>query len=281
MPTTHLSHQRPLLCRRVHLIDGDTLEGHARDRVDIVLLTDGAAFHLDAPLGTGSIIIAAPGTRYTLERTRGVDAYVLSVLGDWLMDEARASWRNEEGLPAFWTGVLLHRTASLPRFTLSPETLRGVVRELEDLRAATEDTAPLYLKATLLKLLAITGAAYARETQSADDEVALPLPVTRVLDEIEHSLADGHPFRVADAAAAAAITADHLCRLFREATGESPRAYYQRRRVQEAARLLHDPTRSVGAIAKQLGYCDAAHFTNIFKGVQGVTPSAYRKRFGR
>lgn len=263
---------------------------------EICVLTDGSAVHasgtrrVDAPatgahterVGPGTVILAEAGGVHAFERPRGLGLYAVAFLPAWLLDDLRASWEQEDSISPLWSTTLLRagKAARTTRISLPVDTLRAAVRELEDLRTDYAAASPLFRKAALLKLMALIAGAYQAEPH-AHDEATHPMPVARILDEIEHSLNEGRPFRMTDAAAAAAMTSDHLCRLFRDATGESPRSYYQRRRAQAAARLLLDPARPVAEIAAALGYCDAAHFCNTFKRVQGESPSAYRRRHGR
>jgi len=292
-----ISHQRPVHSQWFRLTDGESATLHGEEQVDICIVTEGTAIHHGASaaplapqglgkerrIGPGSVVIAGPGRGHGFEQPRGMTMLAVSFLAEWLLDDLRASWGDQGLLPPFWAAVIFRRShaARLPHFTLTPETLQMVTREADDLAHPQSGPAPprLYLKATLLKLMALLGEAHAREPHAEDPATAFSLPVTRVLDEIEQSLAEGQPFRVTNAAASAAMTSDHLARLFHEATGETPRAYYQRRRAQVAAALLLDPARSITGIAGQLGFCDAAHFCNAFKRIHGQSPSAYRKHY--
>ena len=292
-PVEHPARQ-PVRCRRLDLPDGETATLGERHAFELCVLIEGSAIHDDGPalpapsnavterIGPGTVLVAGPGHGHALEQPRGLVLYTVSFRRDWLMDDLRASWGQEELLPPLWSAVLLHggSASRTTRVSVPVDTLRAAMRELEDLRAAEEGTPPslLYLKASLFKLMALISAAHQTEPNGSGDSATRSLPIARLLDDIEQSLADGRPFRVIEAAASAAMSSDHLCRLFRDATGETPRAYYQRRRAQAAARLLLDPARSIAGIAKQLGYCDAAHFCNTFKRVHGESPSAFRKR---
>lgn len=49
-------------------------------------------------------------------------------------------------------------------------------------------------------------------------------------------------------------------------------------RIDEAVRLLADPTRRVGDIAVEVGFSDSAHFCHVFKRQVGVSAREYRVR---
>ncbi|HEY6074102.1 MAG TPA: helix-turn-helix domain-containing protein, partial [Anaerolineales bacterium] len=61
----------------------------------------------------------------------------------------------------------------------------------------------------------------------------------------------------------------------------SPLNYVQKLRVAAAKRLLENNHRTMQEISDAVGYQDAAYFRQLFQRHTGVSPSAYRKRFGR
>jgi transcriptional regulator GlxA family with amidase domain len=67
-------------------------------------------------------------------------------------------------------------------------------------------------------------------------------------------------------------------RRFRSATGDSPRAYIQRYRIEAAKRLLENTRSTISEICYQIGYEDMGFFRRIFKRQVGLTPYEYRQR---
>jgi AraC-like DNA-binding protein len=51
----------------------------------------------------------------------------------------------------------------------------------------------------------------------------------------------------------------------------------QRTRYATAQELLKDPQRTIGEIARMLGYSDHAHFTRAFQRWTGLTPRDFRR----
>ncbi len=70
----------------------------------------------------------------------------------------------------------------------------------------------------------------------------------------------------------------HFDRLFRAEMGCSPRAYCDRRCLDQARALLADPQRAIKQIAHQLGFTDASHFAKWFRRRTGAAPRAWRRR---
>jgi AraC family transcriptional activator of mtrCDE len=66
--------------------------------------------------------------------------------------------------------------------------------------------------------------------------------------------------------------------LFKQATGQSPKAYWTKAIMKQAAVILWESTQSITAIAEDLGYSSIHHFTKQFSHFYGVSPSEFRKR---
>ncbi|MEL4203725.1 AraC family transcriptional regulator [Plesiomonas shigelloides] len=78
-----------------------------------------------------------------------------------------------------------------------------------------------------------------------------------------------------------AVTERTLLRRFAKATGYTPYEYLQRLRIQRACELLETTTESFTLIANQVGYDDSGACRKAFIRIMGLTPSAFRQRFGR
>ena len=72
----------------------------------------------------------------------------------------------------------------------------------------------------------------------------------------------------------------NFVRRFKHATGDSPLIYLQKLRIAAAKRLLESDHRTMQEIGGAVGYQDVAFFRQLFERHTGVSPSAYRRRFG-
>lgn len=72
----------------------------------------------------------------------------------------------------------------------------------------------------------------------------------------------------------------NFVRRFKRATGDSPLMYLQKVRVAAARRLLENNHRTMQEISESVGYQDVAFFRSLFQRHTGVSPSAYREKFG-
>jgi len=69
------------------------------------------------------------------------------------------------------------------------------------------------------------------------------------------------------------VSCNHL---FRDLTGMPPGRWVTMRRVEKSIRLLRNTDEKLESIAARCGFCDAFHFSRVFKQVVGVSPRAFR-----
>ena len=70
----------------------------------------------------------------------------------------------------------------------------------------------------------------------------------------------------------------HFIRSFKEAFGETPHRYLQRRRIERAMWMLRVDDRPVTEVCLDVGFSSLGTFSRTFHEVVGVSPSAYRRR---
>lgn len=100
--------------------------------------------------------------------------------------------------------------------------------------------------------------------------------VGEVIDEIELHLS--RPVSAASLAGRLHMSESQLARRFKAETGLTIAEYLARQRVKVAARLLATTHHPVRDIAAHVGYPDANYFVKVFRGVERVTPTEYRKQ---
>lgn len=108
--------------------------------------------------------------------------------------------------------------------------------------------------------------------------VSWPDPVERAWAAI-HGRLEEQPNVVlclADLAAVACVTPEHLCRLFQAATGRSPMETVRLARLDRAASLLTRSNYSVAEIAELCGFASPFHFSRRFQDAFGQSPSGLR-----
>ncbi len=79
-------------------------------------------------------------------------------------------------------------------------------------------------------------------------------------------------------ARAACLSRFHFLRLFRQAYGETPHRYLQRRRIEAARELLASTDLSVTEVCLEVGFESLGSFSSLFAREVGLAPMHYRRR---
>lgn len=82
---------------------------------------------------------------------------------------------------------------------------------------------------------------------------------------------------IADLANLTGYSSVHFTRMFKKATGQTPREYLMNHRTNKAKRLLVNTELSIVEVAYESGFSSHAHFSTQFRRSIGTTPQAYRK----
>lgn len=89
------------------------------------------------------------------------------------------------------------------------------------------------------------------------------------------------PIRLREIADEIGMSEGHFCRFFKQMVQKSPIEYINYLRVQKACRLLEQSERKVVDIALDVGFDNLSYFIVTFKKWNGLTPSQYRKQYGK
>ncbi|UJW29879.1 helix-turn-helix domain-containing protein [Saccharothrix sp. AJ9571] len=151
--------------------------------------------------------------------------------------------------------------------------LRGMVRALD--AASRSRAGEPYAEAAAGFLVAHLLTHYsmrsARTTRFPETENArIQAVITLMRDHLDE------PLTLADLADEVYLSVYHLARVFKEATGETPRRYLTRLRLERAERLLRDSDLAIAEIAPLCGFASPSALSNAFLRKTGKRPSSYR-----
>lgn len=85
---------------------------------------------------------------------------------------------------------------------------------------------------------------------------------------------------LADLAKCCGVSSRTLLRRFRIALGKSPREYLRELRIEKAKHLLEKTDQTVEEIVAEVGYDDSRSFRRLFRRYVGISPQAYRRKYG-
>ena len=165
-----------------------------------------------------------------------------------------------------------------------------------DGRAVVHPSSDMAIRSTLDTLLKL----YLEGGNTLQDDVQASAMLTQLMSHCIHAAgmhsANRLPTYVIDARSyinlhyAERITLDDLSRsisinkfylqkLFKRCIGLSPNEYLIHTRLTHAKQLLRTSTTPISQIAMDVGINNIGHFITLFKRYEGITPSAYRRRW--
>jgi AraC family transcriptional regulator len=152
--------------------------------------------------------------------------------------------------------------------------LQAIAADLEPHYRRPTVLSPLYFTGRLsdLALIALTGG-QAEQQQTLSN--AATVRVENALAWYAKHLAKSPS--VTEVAAAVHVSPSHLRRLFWEVQQSSPRAIFQKTRLQKAQELMNGSTDTLEEIASSCGFTDASHLCREYKKHYKVTPTLWRR----
>lgn len=113
------------------------------------------------------------------------------------------------------------------------------------------------------------------EMEDGERPPAYDRMIDNVISEIrEHYMED---ISLTSLSAKYNISLGHLSKMIKESLSVNFSDYIASLRIQRAKELLRDDRLSIQEIAEIVGYNDYFYFTKVFKRVEGISPSKYRK----
>ena len=100
--------------------------------------------------------------------------------------------------------------------------------------------------------------------------------IRRALDFMEEHYFEGISLR--DIARAACLSRYHFCRLFKRQMRINCIPYLSQLRIEKAKSLLGNTPYPVTQICFDVGFNDLSHFERVFRSIEGISPSTYRKQ---
>lgn len=70
---------------------------------------------------------------------------------------------------------------------------------------------------------------------------------------------------------------NHLIRVFKKKTGQTPARYIKMRKMETAKQLIEETELNFNEIMHRVGSDDSAHFSKMFKSIYGLSPRSYRQ----
>jgi AraC-like DNA-binding protein len=194
--------------------------------------------------------------------------------GYWYPEEGRSPWRFVYAAFAGPTVAVTVRELTTRYGGVLPVPA-ALLRRMLSFRAgaaAVHVATPVEGAQFVTELLwAVAGEAERQQGEA----VGVPDLVRRA--RIEVAVAPAAVATVAELARRLGVSREHLARVFRQQTGQAPRAFLEWCRLREACRLLKETSMSAKEVAATLGFGAPSHFTRAFGRRFGMPPRRFRE----
>jgi len=239
----------------------------------------------------GDVVILPRGTGHVLTDAPGSPAPSLDgILIDHPVDEAGSMSYGGGGAVTtvvcggFGTDALpTELIEQLPRVLVLGSADRGVSRWLEPLAAllAAEHPPSPGDSAVLAKVADVFLTEFLRQylgshrmlqlqVKALDDDVPIATALRLMRDK------PGRPWTIAQLAKAVGLSRTSFAARFRHTVGEPPMTHLTRLRLSGGAGYLWSTSRTIGDIAREVGYDNEASFSKAFKRIYGRSPGTFR-----
>lgn len=128
----------------------------------------------------------------------------------------------------------------------------------------------------------ITGDAFAEfcipDLPREDSEDFGSIRLSKVTELIDKYIHENYKYDISmqDLARTMNYSEAYFCKLFKQCFNKNFTSYLTEFRVEEAKKLLKEPTVNVKEIGKAVGYGDSNYFAKVFKRITGQSPTEYR-----
>ena len=85
-------------------------------------------------------------------------------------------------------------------------------------------------------------------------------------------------FKISDLANLCNLSESHFRKLFKEYTDLSPAEYKNQLRIEHAKELLSDGNLTLSEVASAVGIDDQFYFSRLFKSIEGISPTQFKRR---
>lgn len=278
----------PLTLRREHWAQGQRGgPDHHEDFFALYMVRGGQGVHrIDGTLyglSRGDVYLLAPGSTHSYldYRDLTIDAFYFPL--SLLENREIEALRQRDG---FWRLFAAGGEAGIGRrLRLSPEVHRSFEAEIENLRLeyGREDATSVWmLRAGFFRLL--IGLARHHETNlpplplrgETRRHFGRAMEIAEVLRWCEAQ--NGEMPTPAQLGAMMWLSPSQFRAVWKRETGVAPAIYLRRLRLERARAHLDAGKLTISQIAREVGFCDAAHFSRAFKAVYGDCPRQYRRQ---
>lgn len=198
--------------------------------------------------------------------------YVMTIPLAWFLQ-----WR----MPSSFAQTVLHGDVvvdEMAKATRLESQLAQWTGDLQNTNNTLKEVVLLEVQARFMRAWLHANKSAGRRT--SNNRLSLPEGARNKVEAIAAYVAQHYaqPLTVGQIASAIGLNPDYTSHVFHKTFGITIMAYLMQHRLSHAQRLLVTSDLKIIDVALEAGFNSTSHFNAAFKGSNGCTPSAYRKR---
>lgn len=275
---------------KAYLLDGEMcgITKHTHDYIQIWYVCKGVCSHWinnnEHRMVKGDLFVIPPYVVHQMRKIKDEDVKIIGIefSTEFVSSEYDDFTKNKGFFDfAYLEPFLVSKDMVKPKLVLSHEAQMEVEKlTMEMLKEydSEERYYELYIKANLLKLLAVIAREYAKSPKDKESDEIFDKYRNAILNSIQY-IKDNftQDLHLDDVCKHSMMSKTYFCYVFKNLTGKTFTEFHTELRIQKALELLNTTDASITEICYSVGYNDVTHFCRTFKKQVGVSPRLYRK----
>jgi len=275
---------------KAYLLDGQMcgITEHTHEYMQIWYVCKGVCSHwinnIECRMVKGDLFVIPPYVVHRMKKIEDEDIKIIGIeFSTDLISNGFDDFTKNRGFFdfAYIEPFLVSQDMVKPKLVLSNEAQIEVEKlTMEMLREYNSEDKyyELFIKANLLKLLAVIAREYAKTSEDKESDEIFDKYRNAILNSIQYIKKNfNQDIHLDDVCKYSMMSKTYFCYIFKSLTGKTFTEYLTELRIQKALELLNATDTPITEICFSVGYNDVTHFCRTFKKKVGVSPRLYRK----
>ena len=251
---------------------------HRHQFEEIAIVLGGKAMHvvdqIQYPISERDVFVITGNTTHSFQNMKHL--VIANILFDPIALEIDGQAHGLPGYRGMFESDNKKHNTFHNRLKLNDEAFEIMKKYLFELRAELnnhEEGFEVMAKSIFTKIVVFLSRCY------SDPTMRISGPLHRITEVMKY-IEDNHQEQITldDLVKISHTSRRNLCRLFRQAMGESPINYLIRIRIAHACELLKNDSTGITQVAYEVGFQDSNYFSRQFKRITSLTPKQYRQQ---
>lgn len=255
---------------------------HTHDYIQMWYVKSGECIHnfngVNHRLTKGNIFVLPPNVYHSLACESNAELFGLEFSENFISESVNDN--NNFLNYAYIEPFIVSTNKIKPLFPLEGSNSKTIEMLLEETLIEFENKAnhyELYIKANLLKILAVITREYDKEINNEKRQILdrYKSSITQALEYIKQNYKN--KIYLDDICKHVMMSPSYFSYVFKYITGRTLTGYVNYVRIAKAKELLKSDDKTISGVACEIGFSDAAYFNKVFKKEVGVSPLKFKK----